>query len=308
MADDRWREDERRRWDEDRNRYGRPGHEPGGWYGQRGFGGSEDRSYRPFGERAYGEHERPGQEFSRGYGSQQNYGEGFRGQGQGSSWYGGEDDRYRRGYGYGGGVGGPLYGGGYGREGWRGYGEGWSGGGYGGGYLGGGTSSYGGYGRGDWRGYGEGEGWAGPESGYRGGREQDRSWWNRAADEISSWMGDEDAERRRRMDQARGGYYGKGPRGYTRSDDRIREDVNDRLTDDWAVDATNIEVTVSKGEVTLSGSVNSREDKRRAEDLAEKVSGVRHVQNNLRVQQAAGETASGETRTTTAAGVSRSAR
>jgi hypothetical protein len=44
-------------------------------------------------------------------------------------------------------------------------------------------------------------------------------------------------------------------------------------------------VSVSSCEVTLSGTVDSREAKRRAEDIAEQVSGVRHVQNNLRVQQ-----------------------
>ncbi|MFC0008345.1 BON domain-containing protein [Devosia nitrariae] len=43
-------------------------------------------------------------------------------------------------------------------------------------------------------------------------------------------------------------------------------------------------VNVRDGEVTLNGSVHSREDKRRAEDLADDVSGVRNVQNNLRVE------------------------
>jgi sensor histidine kinase regulating citrate/malate metabolism len=57
------------------------------------------------------------------------------------------------------------------------------------------------------------------------------------------------------------------------------------------LDASNITVAVSGGEVTLDGTVYSREDKRRAEDLADNVSGVRHVQNNLRVQQHGSETA-----------------
>ncbi len=61
--------------------------------------------------------------------------------------------------------------------------------------------------------------------------------------------------------------------------------MNDRLSDDPFVDASGIEVSVSSCEVTLSGTVDSREAKRRAEDIAEQVSGVRHVQNNLRVQQ-----------------------
>src|SRR3954447_20769590 len=88
------------------------------------------------------------------------------------------------------------------------------------------------------------------------------------------------AARRRQQDQR-----GRGPRNYTRSGDRIREDVNDRLTDDWRVDASDIEVTVSGTEVTLTGTVPTREQRRRAEDIAESISGVTHVQNNLRVKQ-----------------------
>jgi osmotically-inducible protein OsmY len=81
-----------------------------------------------------------------------------------------------------------------------------------------------------------------------------------------------------------GRHTGRGPKNYTRSDDRIREDVNDRLTDDPDIDASDIEVKVSNCEVTLTGTVDSRDDKRRAEDCAESVSGVKNVQNNLRVQ------------------------
>jgi osmotically-inducible protein OsmY len=55
------------------------------------------------------------------------------------------------------------------------------------------------------------------------------------------------------------------------------------LTDDPYVDATHVEVSVQGGEVTLGGSVDRREDKRRAEDIAERVSGVREVNNRLRV-------------------------
>jgi len=78
---------------------------------------------------------------------------------------------------------------------------------------------------------------------------------------------------------------GKGPRGYKRSDDRIREDVSDRLSDDPVVDASDIEVAVSGGEVTLTGHVDSKQAKRRAEDVVEMVSGVTDVQNNLRVRR-----------------------
>jgi osmotically-inducible protein OsmY len=76
---------------------------------------------------------------------------------------------------------------------------------------------------------------------------------------------------------------GRGPKDYKRSDERIREDVNDILTEDAHLDATGITVETKDAEVTLSGRVHNRHDKRHAEDLAERVSGVKHVQNNLRV-------------------------
>jgi len=117
---------------------------------------------------------------------------------------------------------------------------------------------------------------------------EDRSFWSQARDEVAAWFGDEHATRRRQTDDLYfGEHRGKGPKGYTRSDERIRDDVNDRLTDHGHLDASDIELTVSGGEVTLNGAVTRREDKRRAEDLAEQVSGVKHVQNNLRVRDAA---------------------
>lgn len=76
---------------------------------------------------------------------------------------------------------------------------------------------------------------------------------------------------------------GKGPKGYRRSDERIREDVCDLLSDDPRIDASNLEVTVKDCEVTLAGTVNSRQDKRLAEDLAERIGGVKDVHNTLRV-------------------------
>lgn len=85
-------------------------------------------------------------------------------------------------------------------------------------------------------------------------------------------------------EQPRGGFRGAGPKGYTRSDDRILEDVCDRLCKDDTIDASEISVSISSGEITLDGHVPSRWTKRAAEDCAEGCAGVRHVQNNLRVQ------------------------
>lgn len=80
-----------------------------------------------------------------------------------------------------------------------------------------------------------------------------------------------------------GPHRGKGPAGYQRSDERIRELVCESLTDDDEIDASHVEVLVSGGEVTLSGTVDDRRTKRAAEDCAYCVSGVRDVQNRLRV-------------------------
>jgi osmotically-inducible protein OsmY len=89
------------------------------------------------------------------------------------------------------------------------------------------------------------------------------------------------------------GHRGRGPRNYRRSFERILEEVSQRLTDDAYIDASDIEVAVQNQEVTLSGTVATRFEKRLAEDIAAAVSGVLHVQNNLRVRLAAGTSARG---------------
>ncbi|WP_257459644.1 BON domain-containing protein [Archangium lipolyticum] len=75
---------------------------------------------------------------------------------------------------------------------------------------------------------------------------------------------------------------GKGPKAYTRSDERIREDIYDRLMHGW-VNAEHVEVQVKNGEVTLTGLVEERRDKRTIEDLIDDVLGVKDVHNQLKV-------------------------
>lgn len=116
-------------------------------------------------------------------------------------------------------------------------------------------------------------------------RSEGRSFLDRTREELSSLFGGRrDDERRADEDRYRGqgAFRGMGPRGYHRSDERIREEIHERLTDDSWLDASDIEVTVFEGDVTLDGKVRTRADKRRAEDIVERVSGVGHVQNNLR--------------------------
>lgn len=87
-----------------------------------------------------------------------------------------------------------------------------------------------------------------------------------------------------RMSGGESRHWGRGPKGYQRSDARIQEEICDRLTYS-DVDAEHLEVTVNGGEVTLSGSVRDRWDKRRAEDIAEDIAGVRDVHNSIRIER-----------------------
>lgn len=84
-------------------------------------------------------------------------------------------------------------------------------------------------------------------------------------------------------DERGGNFGGVGPKAYRRHDARILEDVNDELTRHPGVDATHIETRCEGGEVTLSGTVDSRQCKRAAEDAAASAAGVRDVHNRLRV-------------------------
>lgn len=77
---------------------------------------------------------------------------------------------------------------------------------------------------------------------------------------------------------------GRGPKNYQRRDERILEDINDRLCDNPYIDASEIDVSVSEGNVVMSGSVENRESKRLAEDIGDSVSGVKNVENRLKVK------------------------
>jgi hypothetical protein len=94
--------------------------------------------------------------------------------------------------------------------------------------------------------------------------------------------------------ERQGQHSGKGPKGYQRSDERIREDVSEALSQHGDVDASEIEVEVRNGEVTLSGTVSEREAKRFAEEAAENCAGVKDVQNRIRVQQQGQQSQSGQ--------------
>lgn len=88
--------------------------------------------------------------------------------------------------------------------------------------------------------------------------------------------------RRSLRGRTRGPFRGRSPKNYRRSDDRLREQVCERLTEDHDLDASDIEVEVRDQEVTLSGTVDSRAAKFHAEELVERC-GVHEIHNRLRV-------------------------
>ena len=83
----------------------------------------------------------------------------------------------------------------------------------------------------------------------------------------------------------RGGYYGRGPKDYQRSDTLIREEICEELTRDDAIDASEVEVTVNRGEVRLRGRVEDRRQRRLAEEIADSCIGVKDVQNELEIDR-----------------------
>ena len=86
-----------------------------------------------------------------------------------------------------------------------------------------------------------------------------------------------------------GPYTGRGPKGYKRSDEKIVEEACQRLERDGDIDASNIEVSAEDGVIRLSGMVEDRQTKRRAEECVESIYGARDVMNELRVTRQSGE-------------------
>ena len=70
----------------------------------------------------------------------------------------------------------------------------------------------------------------------------------------------------------------------TRSEAQIRDDLSDRLKEDPALGASDISVSVTGAEVTLSGTVENRVALRQVHQIAEEVVGVGHVILRIIVQ------------------------
>lgn len=167
----------------------------------------------------------------------------------------------------------------------QGYGQGSYGqGGYGqGGYQGFGQGEYGrgGYGQ---RGYGQ-ESYGQGSFGQGGYGQSGYGQEGREGYGQGSWGQSGTGQGVRYTSIIVGRFYGRGPKGYQRSDERIREDVSEELWRHPEIDAGEVEVQVENGEVTLNGKVEDRHQKRLAEDLAERCSGVQDVHNRLKVDK-----------------------
>jgi len=147
-------------------------------------------------------------------------------------------------------------------------------------YLsGGGSFPEGGrYGMGRYQGYGQ-EAYGQGRYGQMGRASSEREHENRPggwAEDVEQFGGAM-AGRVRRMFRS--------PKGYKRSDERIREDVCDQLGQQGQLDPSDIEVTVANGEVTLSGAVPERYMKWQAEQVVDNVPGVNEIHNQLRVRR-----------------------
>ena len=87
----------------------------------------------------------------------------------------------------------------------------------------------------------------------------------------------------------KGEFRGVGPRGRRPSDEQILARVCGRVADEPPLDASDIEVLVTNGEVTLQGTAASGFARRLTEDIADRVTAVRDVENQLRVRDRHGE-------------------
>jgi osmotically-inducible protein OsmY len=183
--------------------------------------------------------------------------------------------------------------------------------GYGGAQGGYGSSSYGQRSsRSDWEPrervggesrWGEEQRWSGESQGFYGDR--DREGWR-----GTSRFGGGYAERGRERPGFFQRLFKRGPKGYQRSDERLREDISERLMYAMEIDSSEVTVNVSDGRVTLDGTVPDRYMKHAIEDLVDECPGVQDIDNRVRVQREGASTSSLSGSGTSDAGASTTSR
>jgi osmotically-inducible protein OsmY len=162
----------------------------------------------------------------------------------------------------------------------RGFEGGYQGGGMGRGYQGGMSRDYeGGYQGGGYQGGGQGRDFGGGYQGGGQGRGFEGGGMHRGYEGMNRGFEGQGGTSGQQTGR------GQGPRGYKRSDERIQEDICDRLMHQDQVDVSDVEIKVNGGEVTLTGTVANRQIKHMVENLADAVGGVTEVHNQLRIKR-----------------------
>jgi osmotically-inducible protein OsmY len=146
------------------------------------------------------------------------------------------------------------------------------------------------YGRRDARAYGPipadqgGFGSQGPQGPYGQSAYGQGSYTSRYVPGTNHPYADREAhERYNRAHFPQGPHRGKGPKGFTRSDERLKEHVNELLMEHAEIDATHVEVEVHSGVVSVAGTVEDRQQRRAIEDLIEGIFGVTEVQISIKL-------------------------
>lgn len=78
--------------------------------------------------------------------------------------------------------------------------------------------------------------------------------------------------------------YRRGPKGFRRSDERLKEELAERLMYRNDIDCSDVTLDVKDAKVTLEGNVPERWMRYAIDDVAESVIGVDDVENRIRVQ------------------------
>jgi osmotically-inducible protein OsmY len=98
----------------------------------------------------------------------------------------------------------------------------------------------------------------------------------------------------------------RGPKGYKRSDERLKEDICEQLMQCTSVDSSEVTIEVQSGKVTLEGTVPERHMKHVIEDIADNCPGVEDVENRVRVSRGGsgseGEASTGSTSSSSSGG------
>ena len=86
----------------------------------------------------------------------------------------------------------------------------------------------------------------------------------------------------------------RGPKGYERSDERLKEDISERMYANEDFDVSDVSIEVANGVVTLDGNVDDRYSKYMLEEMVDSIPGVKDVDNRLRIRRGDESRSSGE--------------